>query len=238
MQELAAEGSVLTPFILRSVHNLIVRGETTRDEPVIATGSSKSRRLNDLLSRIGKSKRAIDFDAQYLVWATSFNSLLAEVKEASVLMSNAYREGWGGTVQFREFPIVDVETFRAIREGRPYSRTWFFHLKLDLPSRIEDLVFFFGRASYQSVEINRSLDGTASLGISRLMTHQGRYVNIHQQDWSRVKEITHDGVRMGVSLVEDRILRHAAGEDSTVAEWFAILMEDVTLNLGGYELGT
>ena len=65
---------------------------------------------------------------------------------------------------------------------------------------------------------------------------QGRYLNAHQEDWSRVKEISHDGEQMGLCFVDDRILRHVV-DHPEVSEWFALMMEDCTQVLGGYDLG-
>jgi hypothetical protein len=71
-----------------------------------------------------------------------------------------------------------------------------------------------------------------------MVRSRGKYVNVHQEDWSRIKEITHDGAKMGLCLVEDRLLQHMTAENSKTADWFAILMEDVTHKLGGYDLAS
>jgi hypothetical protein len=105
-----------------------------------------------------------------------------------------------------------------------------------LPKSTEDLTFFFGRASRQLGEVDANLDATATLGISRMNRQLGKYVNVHLEPWSRIREITHDGSRMGVCLVEDRILKHVNADKSLVSDWFAILMEDATEVLGGYDL--
>jgi hypothetical protein len=207
------------------------------EEPVVTVPFSKSGRLNRLITRIGESRRAIGLEVQYETWRSSFEALLAEVKEASLLVDNAFREGWGGGLKLREFPIVDFETFRSIRSGQPYSRTWYFNLNLILPETKEDLVFFFGRASRHVAGLDPNLNLTASLGVARMVRRLGRYVNAHSEDWSSVKEITHDGAQMGLCYVKDRMLKHVPAEDPMVTDWFAVLMEDCTQVLGGYDLG-
>jgi Fic family protein/molecular chaperone DnaK (HSP70) len=215
-----------------------VKTDTPRpDDPVVRAPLSKSNRLTNLLNRISDSRRAANLEAQYDVWKSSFEALLADVRESSVLVDNAFHEGWGGGAKLREFPIIDMETFRAIREGRPYSRTWYCSLKLILPNTTELIVLYFSRASRQLVEVDARLNATVSLGISRMVQAQGRYISTHQEEWSRVKEISHDGAQMGLCFVDDRILRHTV-EQSEVSEWFALLMEDCTQVLGGYDLAS
>jgi hypothetical protein len=100
----------------------------------------------------------------------------------------------------REYPIIDLDTFRSIREGGPYSRTWFLNLRLALPRSTEDIVFFFGRASMQVCRLDSRLERTASLGISRMDRKRMKHVNVYQESWSRIKEITHDGAAMAARL--------------------------------------
>ncbi|WP_428672776.1 Fic family protein [Reyranella sp.] len=219
-----------------------VRASATRidvsplDEPVISTGSAKSKRLNALLEKIGSGRRAIDVEAQYSAWQASFTALLAEVKESAILVSSAFRERWGGGIDVREFPIIDLETFRSIKDGGAYSRTWFLNLKLKLPRSTEDIVFYFGRASMQVCRLDNRLERTASLGISRFNRDLMKHVNVHQESWSRIKEITHDGATMGLCSGGSQGLRFFTAEESDFSDWFAVLLEDATEALGGFQL--
>ena len=207
------------------------------DEPVISAGSTKSKRLNSLLERIGSGRRAVDIEAQYGAWQAAFSALSAEVKESALLVDGAFRERWGGGIDVREYPIIDLETFRAIREGKPYSRTWFMSLRLALPRSTEDIVFYFGRASPQVCRLDSRLERTAALGISRMNRTLMKHVNVYQETWSRVKEITHDGATMGLSVSgSDSGLRYFTAENSDFSDWFAVLMEDATETLGGFQL--
>lgn len=206
-------------------------------DPIIA-GSAKSKRLNDLLLRIGPGRRAMNLEDQYKTWSNAFSSLLSDVREGSELVGNAFRQEWGGSILVREYPIIDFETYRAIREARPYSRTWYFNLKIALPNCFEDLVFFFGSCSQQARALDESLHRTASLKLSRMDRSQGKHVSALREPWTRIKEITHNGTRLGYCLEEEGTFHQITADQPAFSDWFAILMEDVTMNLAKLNLDT
>jgi len=85
-------------------------------------------------------------------------------------------------------------------------------------------------------EISR-LERTAALGISRMNRTVMKHVNVYQEAWSRIKEITHDGATMGLSTSgSDDGLRYFTADSSDFSDWFAVLMEDATETLGGFQL--
>jgi hypothetical protein len=139
----------------------------------------------------------------------------------------------------QEFPLIDEDTYRAIRQRRRYSRTWYFRIKFYLPKIITDIVFFFGPNSVEARNLDQSIAFTASLHISRFDSMMARYVGVRDEGWSRLQEIVHNGSALGVVYRNDgreQILN--LGEEARVENWLAILVEDVIANVAGIDLGS
>lgn len=206
------------------------------DSTVIDSNLSKSKRLNDLLSRIGAQKRSIDLQAQYENFGLTFSSMLADVRQSCDLLDRTFRDEWGGAAKLREYSIIDFDTYRDIRGQRPYSRTWYFATGLRMQRRWHDLVYFFGSASARAREIDDSLKNAVSLFVGRYDVDRGRHVNAHNESWSRIKEVSHNGVNAFVIRHANSRFEAISNQDPTFGDWFAMIVEDAVTNLEGMSL--
>jgi hypothetical protein len=209
------------------------------DTPIVETKGATVTRMTDLLSRLTHQKNALDFAAQYKKWVAAHETILAGIRELIEDLSRGFNTAWGGRAEILEFPIIDEDTYRAIRERRRFSRTWFFRVRLFFPRLVADLVFFFGASSLEARTADEATGFTASLHISRFDAASARFIPLRDERWSRVKEIVHNGSALGILVREgDSEASIEYGDEARAENWFATLVEDAITKLAGVELST
>ncbi len=202
------------------------------DANVIDATATRSPRLNKLLERLGATQLSADLEVQFSSWSKDFNALLSNLLPDAEAVSRIFEQNWAGKVAVRQFPIIDFETYRAIRTSQRYSRTWFFQTRIFLPKGADDLIFYFAAPSPVAKVTLPSTSRSVSLHISRYDETFGRHIPVHRGTWCRIKEFVHDGSRLGYLISESQDPRVVFDDDREFADWFAILIEDVLKNRG------
>ena len=191
-------------------------------------GDSEFTKLIAELKDSGKST-PLKFEEQYDNWFNAMSSVISEVKELSSQLSRVFRAEWQGAVHAKDYPLIDLDTYRAIRTRQRFARTWCLKIELDFLSDYEELVFYFGSSSRLAHELNLGLRRTCSLHVSRFVPEVSRHVQVAQQQWSRLMEITHDGSNIGVVLRDQstKEASYVSDEGARVENWFGMLVKDV-----------
>jgi Fic family protein len=206
---------------------------------MIEERSSPGSRMSTLITRIARQKSVLNFDAQYDNWVAANEALLTSVRQSTEELSRSFNNAWAGQVILQEFPLIDADTYRAIRQRRRYSRTWYFRIKFELPKSTADVVFFFGPNSAEAEMLDDAVAFTASLNLARFDPAAARHVNVRDENWSRVREVVHNGNALGI-LYRDteghRFIHY--GDEARVENWLAVLVEDVITQIGAIDLGT
>ena len=192
-------------------------------------GTSEFGRLIESLSPENTAVVPLNFEEQYEDWFSTMSSVVSDLTELSARLSRALRSSRQGEVRSKAFPLVGIDTYRAICEHKSFDRTWCLRISIEFSEDEEELVFHFGPNSKQAEELNSDLRFTCSLHISRLVQDELRHVRVSETDWSRVLEITHDGSKLGVVLRDKTTgkLDHVSNENSLVENWFGILVQDL-----------
>jgi Fic family protein/actin-like ATPase involved in cell morphogenesis len=207
------------------------------DAPIVASIDRGESRMTNLLSRLTKQKSALNLEDQYTSWSAAQEAILAGVRQSVEELSRVFRSAWGGEVDFQQFPLIDVETYKAIRQRRRFSRTWFFRTRLSFPNYVADLVFFFGPTSADVRALDPRLDVGISLHGAKFDAPSARYVAFRNEQWSRVKEIVHNGSESGVYIQERGAMPAIDfGDEARVENWFAAIVEDVIEQLSQVDL--
>ena len=191
-------------------------------------GDSEFGRLIADLKGSGKA-RPLNFKEQYADWFNSMSGVVAEVKELADQLSRVFKAEWQGEVQTKDYPIIDLDTYRAIRMRERFARTWCLKIGFDFLVDEDELVFYFGPSSKAAEEVNQALRRTCSLHISRFSVEESYHIQVGQQQWSRLLEVTHDGSELGV-VMRDPVTNttaYANDERARVANWFGILVKDL-----------
>ena len=189
---------------------------------------SEFTRLMMELKDSGKA-RPLEFEEQYEGWFNAMSAVLSEVKELSAQLSRVFKTEWQGEVRVKDYPIIELETYRAIRTRQRFARTWCLKLDFDFLVDEEELVFYFGPSSKMAGELNSALRRTCSLHISRFSSDLSHHVQVGQQQWSRLLEITHDGSELGVILRDNKTNAPLYAQDqmARTENWFGILVKDL-----------
>ena len=191
-----------------------------------------------LIRKLSASKTALTFDEQYENWKNTFSGVMGELKENADQLSRVFRNKWGGSVEMREYPIIDRDTYFAIRRRGSFSRSWYARNILTLPNGVEELVFYFAPNSRLARELDDAMAFTCSMQISRFDPDASRHVGVLNGGWSRIGELTHDGSALG--LITRRDLQsqftHARGPATYTANWYGTLVEDVLTGFAGNDL--
>ena len=58
----------------------------------------------------------------------------------------------------KDYPIIELETYRAIRTRQRFARTWCLKIDFDFLVDEEELVFYFGPSSKMAGELNSTLN--------------------------------------------------------------------------------
>ena len=191
-------------------------------------GDSEFTKLIAELKGSGKST-LLKFEEQYDNWFNSMSAVVSEVEDLSSQLSRVFRAEWQGDVHAKDYPLIDLDTYRAIRTRQRFARTWCLKVVLDFPSDYEELVFYFGPSSRLAGQLNPGLRRTCSLHVSRFVPEASRHVQVAQQQWSRLMEVTHDGSNLGIVL-RDQSTKEAScvsDEGARVENWFGMLVKDV-----------
>ncbi|MYA59751.1 MAG: hypothetical protein F4X40_04235, partial [Chloroflexi bacterium] len=191
-------------------------------------GDSEFSRLIAELKGSGKA-RPLNFEEQYHDWQNSMAGVVAELRELSDQLSRVLKAEWQGEVYTKGYPIIDIDTYRAIRMRERFAKTWCLKVVFDLLTSEEELVFYFGPSSKAAVNLNPSLRRACSLHISRLSSEQSYHVDVGQQQWSRLLEVTHDGSGLGV-VWRDGVNEepsYASDERARTENWFGMLVKDL-----------
>ena len=189
---------------------------------------SEFARLITDLKGSGKA-RPLNFREQYEDWFNTMSAVVSEVKELSGQLSRVFRTEWQGEVMVTDYPIIELDTYRAIRTRQRFARTWCLKIDFDLLVDQEELVFYFGPSSKLAEELNPLLRHTCSLHVSRFSSDVSYHVQVARQQWSRVLEVTHDGSDLGVILKGERgkTPLYAQDERARVENWFGMLVKDL-----------
>ncbi|MCY4143316.1 MAG: Fic family protein [Gammaproteobacteria bacterium] len=189
---------------------------------------SEFGRLIERLTSNQASVVPLRLEEQYDDWYNAMSGVVAELKELSGQLSRTLRGLRAGEVRVRDFPFIDFETYRSIRERRTMERAWCLKITFEFPEEEEELVFHFGPSSKMAEETNADLRQTCSLHLSRLVPEELRHIHVAEQDWSRIVEITHDGGKMGIITrsPDTETYVYQTGEASMVKNWFGILVQD------------
>ena len=191
-------------------------------------------RLGKLLDAIAaKRKIALSINDQYANWKTSFQSLLSSARSDFERTSRALDSASLGTVEIREYPIIEFETYHNIRHGKHFNRTWYFELAFNLPSGVQRLIFYFGKNSIVARTVVPELAFTCSLHITRHTPRVGAPVHVADTEWCPILEFVHDGSRLGMLIQENEVHKVIWEEEAGFAEWTAQLLESVLDKLAG-----
>lgn len=198
---------------------------------------SSNTRLGKLLDAItAKRKIALSIQDQYANWRSSFQGLLSTARNDFERASRALDSASLGTIDVREFPIIEFETYDNIRHGKHFNRTWYFELTFVLPTCVQRLIFFFGRNSQLARNITPELAFTCSLHISRQGSKAEGSIRAADDSWSPVLEFVHDGARLGM-LVRDGQGKRIVWEDEPgFTDWSAQLLEAVLEKLADIKI--
>jgi len=223
--------------VASSISSTVVIPEPPEDT-IVEEFPDNDTRMGQLLARIVDKTFSLSSEEQYVNWKTDFESLLSDIRKTMDKLSRAFNDSWGGGVNLREYNIIDVDTYQAIRKKQRFSRTWYFKVRFSLPTSAEELVFFFSSNSAQARALDSELAYTASLHIARYDKDQARFVPVSAERWSRVNEIVHSGSRLGILFrrTPTAMMEMSYGVETQTDNWFAMLVEDVLTQLGGVSL--
>lgn len=206
--------------------------ESIEPAPVLDELQTDSE-FGKVIQRLTKKHPAmvpLNMAEQFEHWYNSMVAMISELKELSAQLSRALRASRSGEVSVKEFPLIDKDTYLAIRERKSFDRTWCFRIVIEFPDyEEEELVFHFGPNSKHAEELKTELASTCSLHVSRLVPEELRHVRVEEQDWSRVIEITHDGSKLGVILrnKSNGTYTYESNKYALVKNWFGLLIHDI-----------
>ena len=201
-------------------------------DAVVTDEIVRENNVTRLLSKLSGASAALSSEEQYEDWKNTVSGISAEIREYSGQLSRAFRSKWGGSLEVVDYNVIDLNTYRAIRNRQSHSRTWYMKLLARLPDTVEELIFYFGPNSIVARQTEPSLAFTCSLHISRFDVEASRYIDVMKSSWSRVGEITHNGSLSGVLLRESAVepFLHFVDQQSETSHWFGFLVEDLILN--------
>lgn len=218
---------------IKSLENQSNRPEDDSEGiPIIdeINGESNFGQLIERINATNDTALPLTFSELYDVWSSTVASTVSELKELSGQLSRKLRLTHDCIeVHTKDYPIIDIDTYRAICERKIYSKIRCLKIMFEAKYKEEELVFHFGPNSRIIEELEPALKQTCSIHISRLVPEELRHVLVVDQDWSRVIEITHDGSKTGV-LVRNQNSgdwQILTDEMSMVENWFGILVEDL-----------
>ena len=216
---------------VEQLEETVVGAGEVADESAVVDDHQDDSEFSRLIADLKGSGRArpLKFEEQYDDWFNTMSAVVSEIKELSGQLSRVFRAEWQGDIYLKDYPILDVDTYRAIRARQRFPRTWCLKMALNFLSDEEELVFYFGPSSRLAEELNPGLLGTCSLHVSRFSADVSRHVQVGQQEWSRLIEITHDGSSLGVILKDQstKEMCYATDERARVENWFGMLVKDL-----------
>lgn len=209
----------------------LVEEEEDAEESAVVDDHQTDSEFGQLIAEITGSGKAaaLNYEEQYDDWYNTMCAVVSEVKELCGQLARVFRTEWQGQVHTQDYPLIDIETYWAIRRRQRFSRTWCLKIGLGLPTDEEELVLYFGPSSKLAHELSPALRRTCSLHISRFSAEASRHLPIAQESWSRLVEITHDGSSLGVVL-RDHSTGDAlcvSGRRARVENWFGMLIKDL-----------
>ena len=202
------------------------------EELVIETPTESSEFGKILIGLKGDQKSALNYEEQYQEWKHTMEAVISEVQGLSGQLDRAFRASWGGNVSVRNYPIIDFETYRAIRLREQFSRTWCLKLNLFLPNASEELILFFRGNSRISEELNPRFERTCSLHISRYIESESSHVDVERQSWCSVGELLHDGSDASILLRTDREFQVVSDDRKRTDNWFGLVIKDLLSDSG------
>ena len=216
---------------VEQLEDMELEAEENSEESTVVDGHHNDTDFSRLIEEIKGSGKAtpLKFDEQYDDWSNKMSAVVSEIKELSAQLSRAFRTEWQGEVYAKDYPIIDIDTYRAIRTRQRYSRTWCIKIVMTFLIDEEEIVFYFGNSSRLAEELNPKLKRTCSLHISIFDREQSRHVDVSELPWSRLMEITHDGSNLGVIIrdLSQNQSSYASDERAWVANWFGMLVKDL-----------
>ena len=205
--------------------------DVAQEAAVVETTGNDDSEFGRLIAdlKVGGTAVRLNFEEQYEDWLHTMSGVISDLKELTGQLSRVFRAEFGGTVYVRDFPLIDIETYRSIRARERTTRTWCLGITLDFLSETEELIFYFGANSKLAEELKKGLRKTCSMHIGRFVAEASRHVPVSRQDWSRLLEVTHDGSDLGVLLRDPPASKPAyvTDERARVENWFGILVRDL-----------